>query len=140
MRNNPMPTPTPESADTHPALHQALAQVLPPPALPSGFRAQLLAAVHREGLHNLAHRRQALEREHALALQQLQRGHVHLKRDTLAMVVATAFTAGTLASLALPWLQETFEFSGAVAMPLLAIAIGMMTGASVWWDRLGRAR
>jgi len=124
--------------DLGPFLNQGLRQALVPVPLPTTFRTQLMATVHLEGLQSLAQRRQELEREHAQALQQLHSGHVRLQRDTLALVVAAAFTAGTCANLALPWLNDALGASAAAVMPLVAVLIGVATGASVWWDRLGR--
>ncbi len=116
-------------------LHEALWQALVPPTVPPEFRSRLMAALQREGLRDLAVRRAALELEHKLELRRLRTGYVRLRRDTLALVVASAFTAGALASLALPWLHDTLGVGAAISMPLIAIVIGMATGASVWWER-----
>jgi len=128
----------PDNAES--SLDRALVAALPPPSLPNSFRTQLMALVQAESLHDLQARRLALEEEHQRALQGLRAGHVQLKRNTLALVVVIAFTAGACANLVLPWLSSATGVDGAIMVPLLALAIGMGTGFRVWWERLGPYR
>ncbi len=128
----------PRGADN--ALDRALDAALAPPPLPTGFRTQLMALVQSQSLHDLQTRRLALEEEHRRALQGLHAGHVQLKRNTLALVVVIAFTAGACANLVLPWLSLFTGVSSPVMVPLLAVVIGMGTGFRVWWERLGPYR
>lgn len=131
-------TQTPPDTAQEQALDIALAQVLSAPLLPRGFREQLLAAAWRDNLQRVEARRQVLEREHALAMENIRKNHVILQRDTLAMILGIAFTAGACVHLALPWLQQTWGIDATVAGPVLALVIGLAAGASVWADQLGR--
>lgn len=125
------------------ALDRSLARALPQPALPAGFQARLHASLVSEATLDLAQQRRRLEQEqqeHARHLQALQSGYVRMKRDTLAMVLAVAFSAGAVAHWALPWLHETLGVDLSELVPLLAVAIGMAAGASVWVERFGLPR
>ncbi|HEX5686971.1 MAG TPA: hypothetical protein VFY73_23410 [Ideonella sp.] len=119
------------------ALDQALAHSLPAPELPAGFHARLQAALADEAAHDLARQRRELEAEHARQLALLQRGYVRVKRDTLAMVLAVAFSAGAVVHWALPWLHETAGIDLSELVPLIAVVIGLVAGASVWVERFG---
>ena len=119
-----------EKYDSGDGLHRALAAAYAAPPLPGNFRANLRNRILHESLQHLEARRQQLEREHALALEQLRRGHVRLQRDTLEMVVGVAFTAGACVHLAWPWLQNLLGSDAAITLPLLAITIGLAAGAS----------
>ena len=121
-------------------LDGALCQALPPPTLPPYFRPQLMAALQAQSLRDLTAQRQALEEEHRRAMAALHSGQRHLQRDTLALVVVVAFTAGSAANLALPWLNATTGVDSAVSVPLIAMAIGLVSGFRVWWERLGPFR
>lgn len=122
----------------HLRLHGALQQALTAPPLPEGFRARVMTQVLNEQLQQVEARRLALELEHADAMQKLRRGHVLLQRDTLALITVSAFAAGTCASLAVPWLQEAFHLDSAVTVPLIALVIGLASGASAWVERFGK--
>jgi hypothetical protein len=119
-------------------LDRALATCIVAPNLPAGFRSHVMAVVLAEQLQDFAVRRRQLEAEHAQELARLRKVHVLLKRDTLAMVTACAFAAGACAQMALPWLHSRFDFDSAMTAPLLALLIGLATGASVWADRFGK--
>jgi hypothetical protein len=134
---------TPEATQTQAdfpgdPLDRALTTCLVAPALPAEFRARVMASVLAEQLQELTERRHQLEAEHAQELARLKRGHVLLKRDTLALVTASAFAAGACAQIAIPWLQLHLEFDSAMTAPLLALLIGMAAGASVWAERFGK--
>lgn len=118
------------------ALDQALQQALAPPALPEGFRWGLMAAMQQETLADIAHRRAALQAEHQRLQQQMQRGYVRVRRDTLALGAAVAFAGGALATWALPWLQARTGLDAATLMPSLALAVGITTTLGVWWIKL----
>jgi hypothetical protein len=119
-------------------LHDALQQTLTAPPLPEGFRTRVMAQVLNDQLQQVEARRLALELEHAKAMQQLHRGHVLLQRDTLALITVCAFTAGTCASLAVPWINGTFNLDSALTVPMIALVIGLATGASAWIERFGK--
>lgn len=129
--------------DLDKALDRALSRALPQPTLPAGFQASLHAALVNEVTLDLARQRRRLEQEqqeHARHLQALQSGYVRMKRDTLAMVLAVAFSAGAVTHWALPWLHATLGVDLSELVPLLAVAIGMAAGASVWIERFGLPR
>jgi hypothetical protein len=123
--------------DLNRALDQVLARSLPAPTLPAGFHARLQAALADEAAHDLARQRRELEAEHARQLALLQRGYVRMKRDTLAMVLAVAFSAGAVVHWALPWLRETAGIDLSELVPLIAVVIGLVAGASAWVERFG---
>ena len=123
-----------------PALDDALSRALPPPALPAGFHARLQAAMAAEAAHDLARQRRELEEEHARRLAALERGYVRLKRDTLATVLAAAFTAGAVVQWGVPWLHATLGIDLSSLVPLLALVIGLTVGAGVWVERFGFPR
>jgi hypothetical protein len=133
---NELPPDHPER-DLDRALDKALGRALPTPALPPGFHARLQSALADEAAHDLARQRRELEAEHARQLALLQRGYVRMKRDTLAMVLAVAFTAGAVVQWALPWLRETAGIDLSELVPLIAVVIGLVAGASVWIERFG---
>lgn len=129
--------------DLDSALDCALARSLPAPDLPAGFHARLHMALVSEATVDLARLRRRLEeeqREHARHIAALQSGYVRMKRDTLATVLAVAFSAGAVAHWAVPWLRETAGVDLSELVPLLAVAVGMAAGASVWIDRFGLPR
>ena len=133
--------PATNSSDTRwneDTLDRALATCLVAPDLPERFRSRVVAAVLTEQLESLAVRREQLEVEHARELAQLQRSHIVLKRNTLMLVAAWAFAAGTCVQIALPWLHSHFELNSVTTAPLLALLIGLATGAKVWADRFGK--
>jgi len=119
------------------ALDRALGDALSPPGLPAGFHSRLHAAWAQQAADDLARRRRALEAEHARQLDALQQGYVRLKRDTLALVLAVAFTAGAAATWVVPWLRETRGIDLSTLLPLMALTIGMVVGAGVWVERFG---
>jgi hypothetical protein len=123
---------------TDQALDRALAAALLAPTLPATFRLDLATAMHREALHDLTAQRAALEADHAQERAALRAGHLRLRRDTLALVVGVAFTAGAVATAALPWLREWSGADAALLMPVLAVGLGLGTGWAVWMARQGR--
>jgi hypothetical protein len=118
-------------------LDAALGTALAPPVLPEGFHDRLHATWRALAAEDLARQRITLENEHARQLEALQRGYVRLKRDTLALVLAVAFTTGATVAWALPWLRETHGIDLSSLAPLLAVGIGMATGAMAWVERFG---
>jgi hypothetical protein len=136
--HTPPATATAETRWDEDTLDRALASCIVAPDLPERFRSRVVAAVLTEELESLAVRREQLELEHARELEQLQRSHIALKRNTLTLVAATAFAAGSCIQLALPWLHSRFELDSVATAPLLALLIGLATGAKVWADRFGK--
>ncbi len=133
------PATTPTSTDMPEAtLDQALAACIVAPALPDAFRSRVVAAVLTEQLQSFALRSQQLEADQAKEMERLRRGHILLKRDTLILVTACAFAAGTCAQMVLPWLHSRFELDSALTAPLVALLIGLAAGYSVWTERFGR--
>lgn len=118
-------------------LDQALASALTAPALPPGFHARLHDAVVAEMAGELARQRRALEEEHRRELAALRKGYVRLRRETLAVVLATAFTGGVLVTWAAPWLRAVLGVDLSLLLPLVAVSIGMAVGAGVWVERFG---
>jgi len=118
-------------------LDQALARMLPPPALPAGFHTRLRNAVVADMAGELARQRQLLEAQHQRELAALRKGYVRLRRETMAVVVAVAFTAGVLVTWAAPWLRAVLGVDLSLLLPLVAVGIGMAVGAGVWVERFG---
>jgi hypothetical protein len=130
-------TPT-DADDTLPrGVDEALAIALAAAPLPEGFHDRLHAAWRALAAEDLARQRLKLENEHARQLEALQRSYVRLKRDTLALVLAVAFTSGVVVAWALPWLRDTHGIDLSSLAPLLAVGIGMAAGAMAWVDRFG---
>lgn len=119
-------------------LERALQQALPPPELPAGFRSQLLARVQSEPLADLQARRLELDREYERQRQQLRADYVSLRRDRLALIVASAFAAGVCMSLLLPWFYRLLGSESAVSVALAAAALALALGTSIWLERLGK--
>ena len=117
-------------------LDQALQLALEPPALPEQFRRRLMVALQRDTLADLAKRRATLEAEHERLSQQVRRGYIRVRRDTLALGAGLAFATGALATVCLPWLQAATGLDAAALMPTLAVAMGAATTLGVWWLRL----
>jgi hypothetical protein len=111
-------------------LDQPLGDVLKAPDLPPDFRARLIARVMQESLLQMECRKSELEREHAKALEQLHHGYVRMQRNTLATVIALAFTTGACAPLVLPWIQQTFALTSTVATTWVAAAAGLAVSAA----------
>jgi len=133
-----MKTTTNDLDDTLPGgLDAAFGRALAPAPLPEGFHERLHAAWRALAAEDLARQRRTLEAEHARELEALQRGYVRLKRDTLALVLAVAFTAGVVVAWGLPWLRATHGVDLSSLAPLLAVGIGMAAGALAWVDRFG---
>lgn len=118
-------------------LDQALARTLAAPALPDGFHARLRDAVVAEMAGELARQRRQLEEEHRRELAALRSGYVRLRRETLAVVLAVAFTGGVVVTWAAPWLRSWLGVDLSLLLPLVAVGIGMAVGAGVWVERFG---
>ena len=117
-------------------LDLVLQRVLPPPPLPDHFRHQLMMALQQDTLADLARRRATLEAEHERLLQQVRRGYIRVRRDTLALGAGLAFASGALVTVGLPWLQVQTGLDAAMLMHTLALAMGIVTTLGVWWLRL----
>jgi hypothetical protein len=126
---------TPDALDHR--LDQALAGALVPPALPAGFHARLRDEVVAEMAGELARQRRVLEAQHQRELAALRKGYVRLRRETLAVVLAVAFTGGVLVTWAAPWLRAVLGVDLSLLMPLVAVSLGMAVGAGVWVERFG---
>ena len=122
------------------ALDRALTAALRPPGLPADFRAGLYRALERAAGQALQERRAELELEHRRTLDALQAGYVAVRRDTLVMVLAVAFTAGAAATVALPWIAQVLDVQASTLAPLLAGVIGLAAGAAAWAKHLGLPR
>lgn len=118
-------------------LDHALAAALGSPPLPADFHARLNAAWRRLTADELTRRRQLAETEHAQQIDALRRGFVRLRWETLALIVAVAFTAGAGALWAMPRLRETLGVDLSTLMPSIALTIGLLSGAVVWIERFG---
>ena len=121
------------------ALDGALRRALAPPALPSGFRQRLTAAIARLPADERAQLRRALEQERAEQLAQQRRDSVRLGLNTLGALLGGAFVAGVGTTLAWPWINATFAPHGPLALGLIGAGIGLSIGLSSWL-RSGAAR
>ena len=122
------------------ALDRALAKGLAPPALPAGFRPQLLATIARGARVDHAQLRAAIEREHAEQLAELRDGYVSLRQRTLGTLIGGAFAVGLLLNFALPWITANFGQKGVVALPVIGVAIGLGLSLRSWWPRSSLSR
>lgn len=120
-------------------LHLALQQALSPPALPTGFRAQLLKDVLQESLLDMESRKRALDLEYAQSLRRLHRGYVRLQRDTLALILVIAFTLGACVHFALPWLHTLLTIETAQTVTMLGATICLCVGITVCLVRYTRS-
>ena len=118
-------------------LDHALATVLRPPALPEGFRQRLMAHMLQHAADDLALRRQVLEAEHAQLRARLQAEHVSLRRDTLILLLVSAFAAGAITVAVAPWLQQEVSLEPGLMRPLLFTVLSLGLGALACWRRLG---
>jgi hypothetical protein len=119
------------------ALDQALARALAPPALPTGFRERLLAALTRVGDTDLATRRSMLEREHRELLQVLHSDSIRLRWRTVGYLVGGAFAAGIAVAVAMPWIRATFGAESDLIMLLAWAGFGLLVGGVSWVRRNG---
>lgn len=122
------------------ALDRALQRNLLAPALPSGFRQRLQAAMIRRVEHNQATLSAALEREHEAQLAELRHDYVRLRQRTLGTLIGVAFAAGLLINFALPWISAHFGQNGVFALPAIGVAVGLALSVRVWWRRSSLAR
>jgi hypothetical protein len=119
------------------ALDQALARALAPPALPTGFRERLLAALTRVGDTDLATRRSMLEREHRELLQVLHSDSIRLRWRTIGYLVGGAFAAGIAVAVAMPWIRATFGAESDLIKLLAWAGFGLLVGGVSWVRRNG---
>ena len=127
------------SLEKEDVLHLALQQALNPPALPVGFRAQLLKDVLQESLLDMESRKRALDLEYAQSLRYLHRGYVRLQRDTLALILVIAFTLGACVHFALPWLHMLLTMETTQTVTMLGATICLCVGATVCVARYTRS-
>ncbi len=141
MTNHPHPL-EPSHDTTHDAalLERALQQALQPPALPDGFRARLTARLQSEQTAALAARRQQLAHEYEQQRQQLRADYVRLRRDRLAIIIASSFAAGVCVSLLLPWLYRLVGSTDSVSLTLAALASISALVAGIWLESFGRPK
>jgi hypothetical protein len=117
------------------ALDAALKRALPPPALPSQFRARLQSALAREADANLSGARSRLELEQRERLAELEAGYLRLRRRTLGNLVGGAFAAGVAVALALPWLRESLGEDAGLVLSGVGTVVGLAIGIAFWMGR-----
>jgi len=126
------------------ALDVALAHALKAPPSPSALQASVWQRIAMEQAQELASRKAAAEAEWQMASQQLDEQKVQMTRDTLAMVLGLAFTAGTVVATLGPAVMANGQWidahSQSFVLPGLAVLVGMAAGALVWVERLGWPR
>ena len=110
-------------------LDRMLQNALRAPDLPAEFGAGVLAAALHAASNDLQEQRRQLEYAHALERQRLRADHVRLRRQTLGVIVAAAFTAGAAAAAAVPWLRGLVGESVVPALPFIAVGVGLALGA-----------
>jgi hypothetical protein len=130
-----MTDPELEDSEWNRALDAALTRALPPPALPSQFRARLQSALAREADASLLGARSRLEREQRERLDELEAGYLRLRRRTLGNSVGGAFVAGVAVALALPWLRESFGEDAALVLSGVGTVAGLTIGVAFWAHR-----
>ena len=113
------------------ALDRALAQTLPVPPVPAGFRADLFAAVRcAEG--DIHHARVRLEQERSDRLAELDAGYAQQRRRALANLVGGAIAAGFSGMLLAPWLDAAARSAAPMGLNLwiaiAALGIGVIYG------------
>jgi hypothetical protein len=138
---------SPQMNDSDPAvldaaLDSALTRVLPPPELPAGFRAGVLAAIARDARSEALNpaKRARLEREQREQLREFEAGYLRLRRRTLGTLIGGAFATGTVVALALPWLRATVGPYTPLVLASVGAAIGLAIGISTWLGRSGPPR
>lgn len=126
------------------ALDVALTQALKAPPAPPALQASVWQRIAMEQAQELASRKAAAEAEWQMARQQLDQQKVQMTRDTLAMVLGLAFTAGTVVATLGPAVMANADWidpgAQGVVLPGLAVLVGMTAGALVWIERLGWPR
>ena len=120
------------------ALDAALAAALAPPELPPDFERQLAARLEDpSGQDWGAAAREALERERAERLAELEAGYIRVRRRTLGTWIGGSFAAGAAAALGLPWLQAAFganvlyAVAGAGALVGIALVVSSLGATGV---------
>jgi hypothetical protein len=94
--------------------------------------------VQGEQMAELESRRLLLAQEYERQRQQLRADYVNLRRDRLAMIVASTFAAGVCVSLLLPWLYSAVDSTDSLNLGLVALVIVLALGLSVWIERYGK--
>jgi len=117
------------------ALDVALTQALKAPPVSPTLQASVWQHIAMEQAQELASRKAAAEADQQ---------KVQMTRDTLAMVLGLAFTAGTVVATLGPAVMANADWidpgAQGVVLPGLAVLVGMTAGALVWIERLGWPR
>jgi hypothetical protein len=123
-----------ESADgpLERALDRALARTCERPQVPKDFRRRLEAARARAGEGDLAALRSRLESEQHAQLARLESRYVRLRHRTLGTLIGTAFAAGALATLALPWMERYLGADGPRVLTVVGGAAGLAMAFLSW--------
>ena len=135
------------------ALDRALSACLQPPSLPANFQQKLFAAITTQALidtelnaqrkadfraeQELKQRRIALEAEHQQHLAELDADYVLVRRNTVATVLAVAFTIGASATTVLPWLTRELNTDLPTLLCWGAILISLGISGQMALRRLG---
>lgn len=118
-----MTEPTPQELER--SLDDALGRALCGPQVPPTLRARVNAALSRAAETDLAGTRERLEREQRERLRALEAEYVRIRRGTLVTLLATAFTVGAAAVLAMPWLRAHLGEYTPLAITWGGVALGM---------------
>ena len=113
------------------SLDRALAQALPAPKVPAGFRAELYAAV-RSAEDDIYHARVRLEQERRDLLAELDVGYAQQRHRALVNLVGGAIAAGFAGMLLAPWLDAAARSAAPIGLNLwiaiAAVGIGVING------------
>lgn len=107
-------------------LELALARLLPPPPWPDGLHDRLLDSLRRNTPAVTAAMRQRLQAERDRTMVVLRADWLRLRRETLMMLMAAAFSAGAAAHHLLPMLQQRLGLPAS----LLALCIVLVLGSA----------
>jgi hypothetical protein len=120
------------------ALDSALARVLHPPVVPTGFHARLQAALRRAGANagSRAASRERVEHEQREWLAELDADYLRLRRRTLGTLIGGAFAAGAGVAVALPWLRASFGPNAMLVLAAAGALIGLAIGTAAWIGRV----
>src|SRR5580698_9128912 len=122
-----------ESGELERVLEARLERALPPPKVPTQFRAKLLAALLRTGDSSLSDARSRLELERRKRLAEFEQNYVRLKRRTLGTMIGGALAAGASAAIVLPWATAHLGQIAPLVIASTGTAFGLWIGIASWW-------
>ena len=122
------------------ALAGALALIFRAPAVPTDLRAQVLAAVVRDGEADWERRRHELKSRHRISIARLNARYLRGCRDALiagsAVVITISLTVKPLSHGLAPF----FDSAAPIIAGTAALGLGVLCGATILQDLFGRLK